>query len=111
MIACIALVLGFGSSSNLAAAYGVAVTTTMVVTTILFYVLVRRRWGWSRWVALPTAGFLLLITTAVWTASMVKIPDGGWVPLVIGIIIYALMTTWRTGRDVLAERIGRRTST
>ena len=108
MIGCIWLVVGFGSSSNLAAAYGVAVTTTMVVTTILFYVLVRRRWNWSRWVAIPVAGFLLLITGAFWTASMVKIPDGGWVPLLIGAAIYALMTTWRTGREVLAERIGRR---
>ena len=108
MIACIALVLGFGSSSNLAAAYGVAVTTTMVITTILFYVLVRRRWQWSRWIAVPVAGFLLVITGAFWSASMVKVPQGGWVPLVIGAAIYALMTTWRTGREVLSERIGRR---
>ena len=108
MIGCIWLVVAFGSSSNLAAAYGVAVTTTMVVTTILFYVLVRRRWNWSRWVAIPVAGFLLFITGAFWTASMVKIPEGGWVPLLIGAVIYALMTTWRTGREVLAERIGRR---
>ncbi|HEX6589485.1 MAG TPA: potassium transporter Kup [Longimicrobiales bacterium] len=108
MVACIALVLGFGSSSNLAAAYGVAVTTTMVITTILFYVLVRRRWHWSRWVAVPVAGFLLVITGAFWSASMVKVPQGGWVPLVIGAAIYTLMTTWRTGREVLSERIGRR---
>ena len=108
MISCIALVLGFGSSSNLAAAYGVAVTTTMVITTILFYVLVRRKWNWSRWVAVPVAGFLLVITGAFWSASMVKIPDGGWVPLLIGAAIFALMTTWRTGREILSERIGRR---
>jgi KUP system potassium uptake protein len=108
MIGCIALVLGFGSSSNLAAAYGVAVTTTMVITTILFYVLVRRRWQWPRWLAIPVVAFLLLITTAFWTATMVKVPDGGWVPLVIGGGIFALMTTWRSGREILAERIGRR---
>ena len=108
MLACIALVLGFGTSSNLAAAYGVAVTTTMVITTILFYLLVRRKWNWSRWIAVPLCAFLLVITGAFWSATMVKVPAGGWVPLLIGALIYVLMTTWRVGREVLADRIGRR---
>jgi KUP system potassium uptake protein len=105
MVACIALVLGFGSSSNLAAAYGVAVTTTMVITTILFYFQARENWRWPLWIALSATGFFLLIDVAFWVANLVKIPAGGWFPLVIGGAVFLLMTTWRRGRDLLHARL------
>ena len=105
MVACIALVIGFGSSSDLAAAYGVAVTTTMVITTILFYALARRTWGWSLPLALGVAGFFMVIDLAFWGANMVKIPHGGWFPLVVAAVVFTLMTTWKRGREILAERL------
>lgn len=105
MVACVALVLGFGTSSRLAAAYGVAVTTTMVITTLLFYVVARQRWGWSRWLAGGlTAGFLV-IDLAFWGANLIKIPDGGWFPIVMAAVLLGLMLVWRRGRRILVERI------
>ena len=105
MAACIGLVLGFRSSTNLAAAYGVAVTTTMTITTLLFYFVARERWQWSRGVALAvTAGFLL-IDLAFWGANLIKIPHGGWFPLVVGAVVFALLTTWKRGGQILAERL------
>jgi KUP system potassium uptake protein len=109
MIACISLVLGFHSSSNLAAAYGLAVTTTMLVTTILFYFVMRQRWGWSLGAAGSLTAAFLLIDGAFWTANLPKIPHGGWFPLVIGIVVFTLLTTWKKGRRILADRIGTRT--
>jgi KUP system potassium uptake protein len=109
MIACISLVLGFHSSSNLAAAYGLAVTTTMVVTTILFYFVMRQRWGWSFASAGSLTAAFLLVDGAFWAANLPKIPHGGWFPLVIGIIIFTLLTTWKKGRRILADRIGSKT--
>lgn len=105
MIACIALVLSFKTSSNLAAAYGIAVTTTMVITTILFYFVARHSWNWSPLVALPLCGFFLLIEGSFWGANLLKIIHGGWFPLVVGIGIFTLMTTWNKGRQILAERM------
>ena len=81
MLACIGLVLGFRSSSNLAAAYGVAITTTMLITTILFYVVARRRWHWPAAAALPVAAFFIAIDVAFFAANMLKVADGGWFPL------------------------------
>jgi KUP system potassium uptake protein len=105
MVACIGLVLGFRSSSNLAAAYGVAVTTTMAITTLLFYFVARERWRWSVWRAgLLTAGFLV-IDIAFWGANLLKIPHGGWFPLVVGAVVFTLLTTWKRGRLVLAKRM------
>ncbi|HEU5050819.1 MAG TPA: potassium transporter Kup [Gemmatimonadales bacterium] len=106
MLACIGLVLGFRSSSNLAAAYGVAVTTTMVITTLLFFVVARERWRWSTPVAVVIAGFFLVIDLAFWGSNLIKIPHGGWFPLVVSGLMFTLMTTWRRGRQVLADRIG-----
>ncbi|MBA3343868.1 MAG: potassium transporter Kup [Gemmatimonadales bacterium] len=106
MLACIGLVLGFGSSSNLAAAYGVAVTTTMVITTILFFVVARERWRWNPALVAAVSGFFLFIDLAFWGANLLKIPAGGWFPLLVGALIFGVMTTWRRGRQVLAERIG-----
>lgn len=105
MVACILLVLIFRSSSNLAAAYGIAVTSTMVITSILFYSFALHNRGWKRWMALPLCGFFLLIEGAFWGANILKIPDGGWLPIVVGIIIFITMTTWRSGREILSERM------
>jgi KUP system potassium uptake protein len=84
MIGCIAIVIGFGSSSNLAAAYGVAVTATMVITTILLSVVERRKWGWGLALTLALTGFFLIIDLAFFGANVIKIPHGGWFPLVVG---------------------------
>ncbi|MET0399051.1 MAG: potassium transporter Kup [Longimicrobiaceae bacterium] len=105
MVSCIGLVLGFRSSSNLAAAYGVAVTTTMVVTTILLAVVQRERWKWGAPAVAAFSILFLLIDLAFWGANIVKVPHGGWFPLVVGALIFALMTTWKTGRGVLAKRL------
>jgi KUP system potassium uptake protein len=104
MLSTIGLVLGFGSSSKLAAAYGVAVTTTMVITSILFYVNARERWNWSRLEAGLLVGLFLLVDLAFFGANIVKISHGAWFPLFIGAIIYILMRTWKSGRELLAER-------
>jgi KUP system potassium uptake protein len=109
MLACIGLVLGFRSSSHLAAAYGVAVTTTMVVTSVLFYVVARERWRWSLPVALLVGGVFLGVDVAFWGANLLKIPHGGWFPLVIGAIVFTLLTTWKKGRQILASRMKTRT--
>ena len=105
MIACIATVLGFHSSSNLAAAYGVAITMTMVITTLLFYVLVRERWNWSLPVALAGCGFFLLIDLAFFGANLTKIRSGGWFPLAVAGMVFILMSTWRRGRQLVARRM------
>ena len=105
MVSCIGLVLGFRSSEALAAAYGVAVTTTMVITTMLFFIVARERWGWSRRPALAVTGVFLLIDGAFWSANLLKIPDGGWFPLLVGSIVFILLTTWKAGRALLAGRL------
>jgi KUP system potassium uptake protein len=105
MIACIGLVLGFGSSSNLAAAYGVGVTTTMVLTTLLFSVVLRTKWNWNWPVVVLFATFFLIIDLAFWIANMVKVPDGGWFPLLIAGIIIVFMTTWKKGRQILSDHM------
>lgn len=109
MVAGVALVLGFGSSTHLAAAYGLAVTTTMVVTTLLFAVVARERWGWGLPSVIAVAGMLLVIDLSFWGANLLKIPRGGWFPLLVGAGIFTLFTTWKTGRRVLAERLRTRT--
>jgi KUP system potassium uptake protein len=105
MIGCIAIVLGFRTSSNLAAAYGVAVTSTMVITTILFYEVARHRWGWP---LLPTAAlalFFVVIDLAFFGANIIKVADGGWFPLLLAAAVFIVMTTWKKGRRILNERI------
>jgi len=106
MLACVALVLGFRTSSNLAAAYGVAITTTMLITTILFYVVARRRWHWPAAAALPIAAFFITIDLAFFGANMLKIAHGGWFPLLVSAAVLFLMLTWRKGRRVLRSRLG-----
>lgn len=105
MVGCIALVITFKSSSNLAAAYGLAVTTTMVITTLLFYIYAREKWHWSRLTAGSLCLFFLVIDMAFWGANLLKIIQGGWFPLLVGIIGYILMTTWNTGKKLLNQQL------
>ncbi len=105
MIATIGLVLGFRSSSGLAAAYGLAVALTMVITTILLYVVAHEVWHWPRWAAaLAVTGFLG-IDLLFLSANLVKIEHGGWCPLAVAATICTLVTTWRRGRRILASRL------
>lgn len=105
MVGSIGLVVAFKSSSNLAAAYGLAVTTTMVITTILFYVVAREKWHWSRLAAGSLCGIFLVIDLGFWGANIVKIVDGGWFPLLVGSVGFTIMTTWNSGRKILAMRM------
>jgi KUP system potassium uptake protein len=107
MLSTIGLVLGFRESSNLAAAYGVAVTATMAITTILAYVVERRVWGWSLVAALPLTLFFLGIDLSFFGANIVKVWDGGWFPLAVAALIYALMSTWKRGRALLGEQLSK----
>ena len=100
-----ALVVGFGSSTRLAAAYGIAVTGTMVITTILAFVVARTQWGWSPLKCGLVLGGFLLIDIAYFSANLVKIHDGGWFPLALGGAVFVLMTTWKRGRGLLHERL------
>jgi len=105
LMACvIGLVLAFGSSDNLAAAYGIAVAGTMVITTGLLAVVARRLWRWSMPVAVVVIGFFLLVDLAFFAANAIKIPQGGWFPLLIGVGVFTLMSTWRRGRQIVLER-------
>ncbi|HXH29334.1 MAG TPA: potassium transporter Kup [Bacteriovoracaceae bacterium] len=105
MLACIALVLAFKSSSNLAAAYGIAVTTTMVITTVLFYFYARHSWNWNPFLAASLCGFFLVIEASFWGANLLKIFAGGWFPLAVGLVIFTIMTTWHKGREIISNRM------
>ncbi|HVS00073.1 MAG TPA: potassium transporter Kup [Thermoanaerobaculia bacterium] len=105
MFATITLVISFRSSSNLAAAYGVAVTATMVITTILAAVVARRVWGWSAAAVYPVAALFLLIDLSFFGANIIKVAEGGWLPLTVAIVVYTLLSTWKKGRSILAERL------
>ena len=101
----VVLVLTFRSSSGLAAAYGMATTAAMSITTVLAYVVARERWKISRAVALPVTALFLTIDLSFLGANAVKVPDGGWFPLTLGLIIFTLMTTWKRGRELLGQRL------
>ncbi len=101
MIACLALVVGFQSSTRLAAAFGLAVSGTMAITTLLFIAVARDRWGWGVGRVTAIAGVFLLIDIAFLGANLLKIKDGGWIPLVIGAVVFLLLSTWRRGRELL----------
>jgi KUP system potassium uptake protein len=105
MLAAIGLVLAFRESSNLAAAYGVAVTTTMGITTILLAFVARKKWGWSSLGVIVMATVFLVVDLAFFGANIIKVIDGGWFPLIVGVIIFTLMTTWRRGREILHDRL------
>jgi KUP system potassium uptake protein len=105
MIASIGLVIGFRTSSNLAAAYGVGVATDMVITTILLSVVMRDQWKWTvRSVLTLTASFLV-VDLVFFGANITKIPSGGWFPILIGLLGFTLMTTWKTGRQLVARQL------
>jgi KUP system potassium uptake protein len=107
MLAVLVLILGFRTSTSLAAAYGIAVTGTMAITSILAFIVVRKLWGWG-WIRgglLIT--FLLSIDLAFFSANMIKIEEGGWFPLVFGFGVFLLMTTWKQGRQLLRDRLQR----
>ncbi len=103
MLGCIALVLQFRTSSGLAAAYGIAVTGTMGITSYLFYLVARNRWSWSRGKALAFLVPFLAIDLAFFSANAAKILDGGWFPLAIGVCVFVVMTTWWRGRIELSN--------
>lgn len=107
MAATIALVLGFRTSSNLAAAYGVAVTATMVITTLLAFFVARNLWGWKLWqAAAATAGFLV-VDLAFFGANIVKVAQGGWFPLVVAAAMFVVFLSWRRGRNALSARFAK----
>ncbi len=108
LICCLAMVLGFRSSSNLASAYGVAVTLTMIATTVLFFIVARKRWGWNILGAGALCTGLLLVEFVFFAANALKIWRGGWLPLVVAAGFMAVMTTWRTGRHLLGRHMKER---
>jgi len=108
MVSTIIIVIGFGSSTALAAAYGIAVTMTMVITAILLHVVAVERWKWPPALAFAVTGIFLAIDIAFLGANVLKIAHGGWLPLVIGWGIFTLMTTWKTGRKIVADRLMQR---
>ncbi len=106
MIGVVALVFAFRSSDALAAAYGIAVTGTMVTTAVLLIIAMRNLWHWPFPVALVVGGALLLLDLIFFAANALKIPEGGWVPLLIGIAVFMLMETWRAGRKLVLDKLG-----
>jgi KUP system potassium uptake protein len=105
MLCTLGIVVGFGSSAALAAAYGIAVTLTMAITVILLAMVARERWGWPTPLVIAVMGTFLIIDLAFVSANVLKITHGGWLPLAIGAAIFTLMTTWKTGRRILADRL------
>jgi len=105
MVLTCALVLGFRTSSNIAGAYGVALSTLMVITTLMFYVMSREVWGWTFARGALVCGGFLVIDLQFLAANALKIPHGGWVPLAIAAGVYTLMTTWKRGRAILSKRM------
>jgi KUP system potassium uptake protein len=101
----LAAVLGFGSSGRLASAYGVAVTGTMTVTTILTFFVIRFAWGYPLALCLFATGFFFVIDVAFFSSSLLKVLEGGWFPLVLGLAMFTVMLTWRRGREVLFQRL------
>lgn len=103
------LVLTFQSSSNLAAAYGIAVTGTMMIDTLLIAFMLVLAWKWSKWLVVLTIGTFFLVDFAYFAANAIKIPQGGWFPLGIALISFTVLTTWKKGRKLLAAEVARQT--
>ena len=104
-VSTILIVIGFRSSSALAAAYGIAVTMTMVITAVLLHVIATERWKWPLPAMLCLTTLFLTVDLAFFGANLVKVVQGGWLPLVIGVVLFTMMTTWKTGRRLVAERL------
>ena len=111
MVFTILLAVTFGSSDKLAGAYGTAVSTTMLLTTLLLYTAAREIWKWPRAVALTLAGGFLIVDVAFFSANLLKIAEGGWVPLVFGAALFTVMSTWRSGIEAIRTRMGDLTQT
>jgi KUP system potassium uptake protein len=107
MLGCVGLVIAFQTSTRLANAYGIAVTTTMLITTLIFYRFVRDKWEWSTLKALIVLAPFFVVDTAFLAANVPKIPSGGWFALLVGFGLVIQMTTWRKGRQLVADRIRR----
>jgi len=105
LVSTVAVVVGFRTSSNLAAAYGLAVTATMVITTMLAFLVMRRLWGWSALAAGAVTTIFVAIEIGFLASNLIKFVDGGWFSVCIGLGILAMMTTWQRGRRILAERL------
>ena len=105
MVATMVLVIMFGSSSKLASAYGIAVTGDMVITTLLAAIVFREIWRWSALKTYALVALFLVVDLAFFSANLLKVPDGGWVPILIGTIIFVLMLTWKNGRYILFKRL------
>ena len=109
MLLTLGLTLGFRSSDNLAAAFGIAVSLTMLLTSVLMFLTMREIWGWSLPLSLGTAGLFVIVDLAFVSANLMKVFEGGWFPLVVAALIFFLMTTWRQGREALLRRLERDT--
>jgi KUP system potassium uptake protein len=105
LVLVLAATLGFGSSSELAQAYGVALTGTMLVTTMLTFFVIRYAWRYPLWLCVFATGFFFAIDAVFFGSAMIKVPNGGWFPLAIGVGVFAVMTTWRRGREVMFQRL------
>jgi KUP system potassium uptake protein len=105
LAAVLAAVIGFGSSSRLASAYGVAVTATMLVDTLLTFFVIRYLWGYPLWLCVLATGCFFVVDIAFFGATLLKVVDGGWFPLLIGAIVFTVMTTWRQGRSIMIHRL------
>jgi KUP system potassium uptake protein len=105
MVACVWLVLSFRHSSDLAAAYGIAVTGTMSITSVIYYQVLTRTWHWPKWKALPLVGLFLVFDLAFFGANLLKFFDGGWFPVGLAGAIFLVMTTWKRGRALLARNL------
>ena len=105
MAATVLIVIGFGSSGAVAAAYGIAVTLTMIITVLLLYIVMTERWHWPKPAALAVTALFLSIDAAFFGANALKIMQGGWVALAVALLLFTFMTTWRTGRRLVAERL------
>ena len=109
MVACLGLVVTFRSSASLAATYGVALSGTMTMTSILFAVVARLRWKWPRWKVASVTAVFLVVDLAFFGANLLKIPHGGWFPLVVAALVYILMSTWKKGRVRLSALVNENT--
>ncbi len=108
-LAVVALVVGFQNSSNLAAAYGIAVTTTMLIDTVLVAFVMVLLWRWNLMLVALVAGSLLAVDIAFFSANIIKIPEGGWFPVAMALVSFTVLTTWRRGRRLLLEEMARQT--
>jgi len=105
LVAVLIVTVAFGSSDSLAAAYGIAVTGTMVITSLLFFVVARINWHWPLPLAAGLTAIFLVVDLTFFSANVLKVAHGGWLPLTIGLVVFIVMNTWKLGRELLFQRI------